>query len=271
MKDNEVFNIMTFPCGEQNIHHIAFTNEKYLSNELDITRLALKKDILNRKFPHLTFSLLLPYVPYGRQDRVTSINESFSLKVYATLLNSLRFNQVVIVDPHSDVTSALIENVKVILALDVIRGFTNLKDRYLGEDKETFLISPDAGSNKKVNAIGQYFQNPVVRADKTRNIANGNLSGCIVYHDDFKGADVLIIDDICDGGGTFIMLAKELKAKNCGKVILYVTHGAFTKGTGVLFDGGIDEIYTTDSFDQTNKNTNYVELSEIYKRERIVL
>ena len=82
----------------------------------------------------------------------------------------------------------------------------------------------------------------------------------MVHADDLTGKYAVIIDDICDGGGTFIPIAKELKAKGCRKVVLYVTHGAFTKGTQVLFENGIDEIFTTNSFDQTGKYVNIYDL-----------
>ena len=40
----------------------------------------------------------------------------------------------------------------------------------------------------------------------------------------------MIVDDTCDGGRTFIELAKVLRARNAGKIELYVTHGIFSKG-----------------------------------------
>ena len=61
----------------------------------------------------------------------------------------------------------------------------------------------------------------------------------------------MIADDICVGGATFIALAKELKKKNAGKVVLFITHGVFSKGVDELFNSGIDEIWTTNSYNET--------------------
>ena len=83
--------------------------------------------------------------------------------------------------------------------------------------------------------------------------ATGNITKTTVLHDDFGGKDCVIVDDICDGGRTFIELAKVLKERGAGKIGLFVTHGIFSQGVGVLFDNGIDFIYTTDSFDQSDK------------------
>ena len=60
------------------------------------------------------------------------------------------------------------------------------------------------------------------------------------------GKDAIIVDDICDGGKTFIELAKVLKQKNVGKIYLVITHGIFSQG----FEGlasYVSGIYTTNS------------------------
>ena len=63
-----------------------------------------------------------------------------------------------------------------------------------------------------------------------------------------EGRTAIITDDICDGGYTFIKVAEQLKAKGASKVILFVTHGIFSKGLDV-FEGLIDHVYTTTSFE----------------------
>ncbi len=85
-----------------------------------------------------------------------------------------------------------------------------------------------------------------VRADKVRNPENGQIFGTEVFYDDFEGKPVLIVDDICDGGYTFLKLAEKLKEKNAGMVILYVTHGIFSKGLDELCQV-VNNIITTDS------------------------
>ena len=72
----------------------------------------------------------------------------------------------------------------------------------------------------------------------------------------------LIVDHICDGGGTFIGLAEELKKKNAGKLFLAVSHGIFNKGFDDLkcFDG----IFTTDSFrDFEGEEVSQIKLNKI--------
>jgi ribose-phosphate pyrophosphokinase len=220
----------TVVCRAQNTH--------------DLFSIALAKDALEQTDGKGLFTrLFLPYVPYARQDRVCDRGESFSLKVLANFINSLNFDEVIILDPHSDVTPALINNVKVISQFDIIRQWQEFKNR-IGSN--CVFVSPDAGGNKKTAKVAGYFNhNSFGRADKLRDLTNGNILETIVYESDFGKKDVIVVDDIADGAKTFIELAKVCKAKNCGKFVLYCTHGIFSKGTKLE---NIDEIWTTDSF-----------------------
>jgi ribose-phosphate pyrophosphokinase len=110
------------------------------------------------------------------------------------------------------------------------------------------LISPDAGASKKTVKIAEYFNGEpeVIQAQKLRNLKTGEIVKTEILGD-VKGKKVLIADDICDGGRTFIELAKVLKNQGAIEVSLFITHGIFSKGLEV-FEGLIDTIYTTDSF-----------------------
>ena len=111
-----------------------------------------------------------------------------------------------------------------------------------------YLISPDDGSNKKIFDLAKLidYDGEIIRCDKLRDIVTGNIIETIVYKDDLNGKDCLIVDDICDGGRTFIQLATALKQKNCGKIYLIVTHGIFSNGYDLLSEY-IDGIFCTNS------------------------
>jgi ribose-phosphate pyrophosphokinase len=186
-------------------------------------------------------SLLMPYFPGARQDRIMIGGEPFSLKVYAQLINALEFKRIHIIDPHSDVCPALLKNVNVIDNIAFVKEVLNGKTDYT-------LIAPDAGAMKKTYKIAQALNvSKVVECTKVRDISTGRLSSFKVNADDLENKTCVIVDDICDGGGTFIGLAKELKKKTAGPLILIVTHGIFSKGSENL-KAAFDEIYTTDAF-----------------------
>jgi ribose-phosphate pyrophosphokinase len=187
-----------------------------------------------------------PYFPYARQDREMEKMEPFSLRVFCNLLNSLKLSSVTIYDPHSDVTPALIDNCKVIPQWEIVRGC--MPQEWVDDDNLMF-VSPDAGAYKKVSKL--------LWNDKriTIGVKNRGPKGNIIHTDvfspvDLNGKDCVIVDDICDGGRTFIELAKVLKMRGAKRLFLYVTHGIFSKGLEELFQY-FDMIYTTNSFDQS--------------------
>lgn len=212
--------------------------------------LLLLVDALRRRFTDTyELGLLLPYVPYARQDRVCNKGESLTSKVFCSMINSCEFDRVVILDPHSEVVSALLNNVAVVEQADTLLHSEDLS--FALHHSGLTLVAPDYGSTKKVEKVAQRFgHTEVIQGTKHRDLKTGALSG-FGFYGNVEGKDLLIIDDICDGGGTFVGLAKELKAAGCGKISLYVTHGIFSRGVENLLDNGIDTVYTTDSLIQT--------------------
>lgn len=207
-----------------------------------------------------TIDLLIPYFPAARQDRLMVNGEPLSVKVYADVINAQNFNSVTVFDPHSEVTSAVINDCK------VVDNFKFIKRVVKQLSKDVLLISPDGGALKKIYKVAAYLQDyEVIECSKTRDVKTGKLSGFKVYADDLKGKDCLIVDDICDGGGTFLGLAKALKEKNAGKLYLAVSHGIFSKGFETL-NQSFDTIFTTNSFkDVDDENVVQFELKEVLK------
>ena len=191
-------------------------------------------------------SLLLPYFPAARQDRVMVQGEALTVKIYADLINAAQFEQVLILDPHSEVTPALLNKVTVISNHQFVQ-------KALANEKDYQLISPDGGTLKKVYKLAQFLGGQaVIECSKMRDVKTGQLSGFKVYAENLAGQTCVIVDDICDGGGTFLGLAKALKAKQPGTLILVVTHGIFSKGLEEL-SAVFSKIYVTDAFRDIKK------------------
>ncbi len=241
------FNAFDFNGGEP---HLQITERLAAGNSVmitlrprsfrDIGILLLAVDALKRMgIKHL--ELLIPYFPAARQDRVMVPGEPLSVKVYADLINAQNFQRVLIFDPHSEVTSALVDRVVVISNHQFVK-------KCIGRKKEVLLISPDGGALKKIYKVSQFMGGlPVIECSKIRNVKTGELTGFTVYAEDLKGKPCYIVDDICDGGGTFLGLAKKLKEKNSGPIHLIVSHGIFSKGFSEL-EKQFDKIYATNAF-----------------------
>lgn len=201
--------------------------------------------------------LYIPYFLGSRSDRKFEEGSNNYLKdVICPIINSLKFNSVTVLDPHSDVLEACLDNFKKIdntLLVDdtisTLYGDENVKwDEFI-------LISPDAGANKKIFKVAEQigYTGDIITCSKSRD-ENGRLSRVeIPFSDEAinNQKDFIIIDDICDGGATFINIAKKIQSyknkRNTGKIYLIVTHGIFSKGFKELnkyFDG----IYCTNSY-----------------------
>jgi ribose-phosphate pyrophosphokinase len=249
--------IRRFPAGETFIkidaeaveHQPSFAEItlEFEGND-DLFNLALLVDAVRRELGHdILIELQMPYLPYARQDRVCARGESLSVKVACDFINGLKFSAVQCFNIHSDVGVALLDN---LMHVDSKFDFLGMSHH---ANRQTILVSPDAGANKKVLAIAkEYGYANVVRADKTRDVLSGKITGTVVYSEPVGDKDFLIVDDICDGGRTFTELAKELRKLTTGKVMLYVTHGIFSAGEKV-FDGLVDSLYTSNPVGATGK------------------
>jgi ribose-phosphate pyrophosphokinase len=233
------------PCWE--VKRVVVSGNIYNSD--DFMELALLKDCLDQSFVEGIY-LSLHYLPYARQDRVCTTGDSFSLRVFSKLLNALEFDVVAVWDAHNEyIAGKYIDNFTSQSQADVIARQKH--NGNLPPLKNLVLVAPDKGASVKISAVSKALcLSGFLQGEKKRDPATGQLTGFDVNCADFQGRNVLIVDDICDGGGTFIGLAEVIKQRNCGKLYLYVTHGIFSKGKDELnryFDG----IYTPYTFKGT--------------------
>lgn len=251
-----------FKGGEPHIRIDSFDIKKdvYVTHRIqsfnDLGLLAVTVDALRRMGVNKVHTLL-PYFPGARQDRVMLPGESLTVKVVADFINQLELTSITIFDPHSDVTPALLNRCTVISNHAFISQIVPLIPN------DFVLISPDAGASKKVFKLAsQLGHSHVLECGKKRDLATGKLSGFVVPTDNINGKPCLLVDDICDGGGTFIGLGEELKRKNAGPLYLAISHGIFSKGFDEL--GKIyTEIFTTDSFRTIEEeNTKQIKLNQ---------
>lgn len=226
-----------------------------IQNSNDAMELFMVTDAIHRMGGKM-IHLFLPYLPYARQDRVVTLGEAHSLAVFTKLLISQGYESVTVFDPHSEASANLMsdEDFRLITNHAFVRLVLKDKSNYL-------LVSPDAGAAKKIKQVAEaigYTSKPI-QALKYRLIG-GKIDSIEIYENDLGGRDVYIVDDICDGGATFIALAIELRKRNVGRIYLVVSHGIFSKGLDVLKDGGIDHVFTTDSFKSHETNSYLTEV-----------
>jgi ribose-phosphate pyrophosphokinase len=238
--------------------------------DLEILICAVK--IIRNIEPDRKIDLRVPYFLGARSDRrFTPDGVNYLKQVICPIINSLNFNEVEVLDPHSDVLEACLENFKKkdnkVLVKLALRDL--LTEQWKAEEKEIsldnwilstwvknqniVLVSPDAGALKKIYDVASHFSiKNVVTAGKVRDVNTGKILKTEVPNlpisiteEEFK---YVIIDDICDGGRTFIELAKAIKEQRPNaKVYLVVTHGIFSNSFYEL-SKHIDKIYSTNSY-----------------------
>jgi len=241
-----------FPGGEVFASLIDFDAEDctlvtiyaHLTSSDKVMELLMVTDALRRVIGTTPIRLVMPYVPYARQDRVCNPGEALSIKVFCDLINAQGYQSVTILDPHSDVAGALLNNV--ILVDQSAPVDSVLRDPVFAGG--VTLVSPDAGASKKVLKLAKNFNiKDVVFADKVRNTLTGEIVATAIRGPIPENKPILVVDDICDGGRTFIELAKVLSANTYVPLYLYVTHGIFSKGVKPLLEH-YSRIFTTDDW-----------------------
>lgn len=191
--------------------------------------------------------LYMPYIPNARMDRVKDPEDVFTLKYFAELLNSLKFDRVEVRDPHSSVSEALINNLVILPPKQYIK---QVIERIAPDDNSKANICmfyPDEGSMKRYSGM---IEHPYAFGIKKRNWKTGTIEGLEVAGavDQIAGKDILIVDDICSRGGTFLHSAKKLKELGAKDIYLYVSHCENTILEGDLLKGDlIKKVYTMNS------------------------
>lgn len=202
----------------------------------DLFLIAFLADAVRKLHKAAKISLAIPYFPYARQDRYTTPGSSFTLKFVTDFINNLNFECVRVKDPHSVVLPTLLNNCAIIPnnynALNLVVD----KLRAEGKGDNLVVVSPDIGAIKRSKNIAELLGCRFAIMDKTRDPSTGKITKTEIYGNLEEGDQVIVVDDICDGGRTFIELAKTIRQTTNATFHLFVTFGIFSKGKDVLYE-----------------------------------
>jgi ribose-phosphate pyrophosphokinase len=195
--------------------------------------------------------LYTPYFMGARSDRrFTEGDANYLKQVICPIINSQKFESVTILDPHSDVLEACLDNFVKVNNHDIVKNaLTDIDNKRDAQDR-IVLVSPDAGAYKKIFDVAQKFDiRKIITATKVRDIKTGKILHTEIpvldQHEDLK---YVIVDDICDGGRTFIELAKAIHdSRPTAEVYLIVTHGIFSNSFYEL-SKHIKKVYSSNSY-----------------------
>ncbi len=222
------------PIEQLKIHDRANVVQLIYENDSDLVKLAILKNWLDEM--NAPAELHLPYMPHSRMDRANG-TYAVSLHAICQLINSLNFYKVVVREPHSPETTRLINNVEVEdWCLNRVRSIFKRG----GFDSVCF---PDHGAKTRYDWDES---GKTSWGEKERDFLTGEIKGLKLIGE--CGKNVLIIDDICSRGGTFVRIAKLLKEKGTNRIGLLVSYVENTIFKGEIFDY-VDVIYTNNDFE----------------------
>lgn len=244
-KTSQVWKIDPKIVKNRNVIHWEFESES------ELIHVAQLKDLVEQINPEGETSLFLPYLPYARQDKAIQNDQTFALRTFAKFINFLEFKKVETVDAHSK-KCYLINNIKTYMPTSSITDSISC----ITHHNKATIAYPDEGANIRYSHSVQPYL-PKIVGTKKRDQQTGYITGYKI-EGDAKDATVLMVDDICDGGMTFILMAKELYAQGAKEVNLFVTHGIFSKGIKPLKEAGIKRIFTRKGEIFESKDTNYI-------------
>lgn len=270
------YKILELPDGQQDIiinpDNIFYKNNCYLiksrfNNFRDLELiLCATKALRNQGVNHV--ALYIPYLLGARSDRkFQEGGTSYLRDIIAPILNAQNYEYVKCLDVHSNVAEAVISNL-------IVVDNSKLVEWAIGDinSKDYVLVAPDAGAQHKIFNLAQKigYKGEIITCSKERDLTTGKIiSTSVPYYIDHYNKDLIIIDDICDGGRTFIEIAKTIEEiknayedKPTTKLYLIVTHGIFSKGFADLYKD-FSEVYCTNSYID-------IENERILKQQKVI-
>lgn len=192
-------------------------------------------DILNRQ--GIEFELSILYLMSMRMDRVMDFTKPYNLQIVSNLINSIHPKKVQIVEPHSAKTISLITN-SVDISTSELSAVTS---------NNTVICFPDKG------AFDRYIDILFPHLEKCFCEKERDSSGALISFKlnkgliDLTNKEVLVVDDLCDGGGTFIGVGNLFIKENISKLSIFITHAIQKQGLEKL-SKLYDEIFITNSY-----------------------
>jgi ribose-phosphate pyrophosphokinase len=272
--NNVQLQFKTFPNGETLVDGKQIYNSiteginkvtlKY-ENDDDLIKLLFVKSYLN-EYKQLA-SLVIYYMPYSRMDRVEN-RSVFTLKYICNLINSLDFFSVFVIEPHSDITIALLDRCSVFYPTIDLLGKVMIEVKF--DTSKDFIFFPDAGASKRYSKEVGWRH---LVGYKKRDFDTGEIIQLEVMGDiKERNFQVIIVDDLCSYGGTFVRSAKKLKELGASDIYLLVAHCEESIFKGDLFNSGlITKVFTTNSIiSDSSVGKSDGEKIKIYDLEEIV-
>lgn len=183
----------------------------------NLVELLLYLDAFRRASAH-SVSLVIPYFPYARQDRMARGREAISARVVANLLETMGANRVIFIDIHNRAIQGFF-NIPVdpLSAMPLLAAYFR-KPEYAN----AAIVSPDVGRAGLAGRYAELTNLPLVVMHKRRTSFSTTETAHVVG--DITGRRPIIIDDLMAGGSVLRQIDALYERGAQGKACFAVTH-----------------------------------------------
>lgn len=238
------YEVISFPDGEKHLKINQLDRKEdvevicRITNSDELFLLMQLSDILNRQCVRVS-KIYISYLMSMRCDRLFSLEQPFSLRIVSDVINSFNAETVYITEPHSNATLSLIKN------------SVNNPVFFVTADNNFVFCFPDSGAiERNKNSVTKHRP---IKCNKKRDVSTGQIIGINIEDsgDYAEGMDIVVIDDLCDGGSTFLGIESELRKLNPKSITLAVTHAVQKRGIERVADV-YDMVVITNSYKDWN-------------------
>ena len=215
LKDSEIHVMIDEVVRDQDVFIIQPCSAPVNDNLME---LLLYVDAFRRASAH-EITAVVPYYPYGRQERMAKGREAISAKVVATMLEAMGVSRVIYYDVHAPATQGFFE-----VPVDPLTALPVLADYFRKpEFADAAIVSPDVGRAKFAGRYAEILGLPLVVMHKRRESESKVEVSHVVG--DIEGKIPIIIDDVIAGGSVLDEVDKLIGAGARPEVYLAITHG----------------------------------------------
>lgn len=188
---------------------------------------------------------IIPYYGYARQDRKAKPRQPITARLVADLLEAAGCNRVVTIDLHAAQIQGFFS-----FPADDITSIPMMASYFANKPEinlnKTVIVSPDHGGTTRARRFAERLDCSLAICDKRR--PRPNVCETTNVLGDVEGMDCIIVDDMCDTGGSLIGAARLLKEHGAGDIYVAIAHGIFSKDALEKIEGSvIKEVVCTNS------------------------
>lgn len=242
--DNEIFVRINENVRGEDTFVVQSTSRPANDNlmELLITIDALRRASADR------ITAVIPYFGYARQDRKTDGRTPISAKLVANLISAAGADRVLTMDLHAGQIQGFFD----VPTDNLVAQPVMVDDIKRSNDvRNLMVVSPDVGGVVRARSFANRIGADLAIVDKRRPRAG--VSEVMNIIGEVDGRKCILVDDICDSGGTLCNAAAALKEKGAKSVSAYTTHGVLSNEAVKRIEGSVlDELVICDTIDPSD-------------------